>query len=123
MLCTPLCYVNVCTLIERYRARVTWDYSIRTRIVSYLASERELCVHQRAAACRHARALGILTSASSSLGIRINHEHGEHHPRSVTIPVTRDAFDYLIHVASQPLEEFEFRRIENSQGRSLIDHH
>lgn len=51
LLCTLLCYVNVCTVIERYRVRVTWDYSIRTRIVSYLAGEHELCVHQRAAVC------------------------------------------------------------------------
>lgn len=46
-LCTPLCYANVYTMIERYRAHAARNYSIRRQITSYLSGERELWVHQQ----------------------------------------------------------------------------
>lgn len=38
--CTPLCYANVYTMIERYRVHATRNYSIRRRIISYVSGER-----------------------------------------------------------------------------------
>jgi len=42
LLCTPLCYANVYTVIERYRAHATRNYSIRRQITSYLSGERSV---------------------------------------------------------------------------------